>query len=347
MIYAGGTDRNPGHLRDGSFFRTERRYNDSGICYCARTLPCAPISRHPKLPEPIRFPGLYPQESMRLRYARISDQSDRTSVRNPAIWPNCVTGQLLSKFRNGDEHGGSAVMVGPRQVLTCAHNVLEEKGFVKSAVFYPALDGTVAPFGAAKVTHVIPHPDWSNNSFSNPSFDMALLILDRDMGIYTGYAGLTYYDDQLLTRNMRAVEQTVQITGYPDGRECVMRTSNVIMTDFTPESFSYTGGAGKGQSGSGIGLIEGDSLNIFGIHTNSDEINGSGVRFSLEKFNWIVYTMYNTRDDDSIQRLQRTPRNDPGLPKDIVFLDVPMHVTIDQSAEATGLTREQIQSLRE
>lgn len=129
---------------------------------------------------------------------------------NTTTWPHSIHAHL-NIVLDGDDYGGSGVMVGPHHLLTCGHNVyhFNKNKFFEEISVYIALDGEAAPFDKVKATKSYVFKSWKDRG--DQQFDMALLILDQSIGYDTGWGGLLSTSDEELA------QEKVNITGYPGG----------------------------------------------------------------------------------------------------------------------------------
>ncbi len=185
----------------------------------------------------------------------------------------------LTVFKNRGEWGGTASVVGPCQLLTCGHNVYDPKGkkWAERILAYPALNKKVAPFGVVEVVKAYTFADWTERGDSK--YDIALLIINQPIGLYTGWGGILSTHDQAL------VNEQVTITGYPADKNFdeMWSMSHTLKTIY-PESFDYLHDTFGGQSGSPISINRHALTQIIGVHTLGFSQVNSGVRISSGKF---------------------------------------------------------------
>jgi V8-like Glu-specific endopeptidase len=209
-------------------------------------------------------------------------QDGRSRILNTRDSPYCIHAQLTPVFA-GQECGGSGVMIGPHHVLTCGHNVydFETKSWASSISVYPALNERSAPFGGLHVVKVYMFADWTNRG--DTDFDIALLVLNRSVGKYTGWGGV------MSTHNSALTNQRVHITGYPGDKNCIeMWTMEHTMDAILAETFKYRIDTYNGQSGSAIWFLQQGSPMIVGVHTSGTQIINGGTRISYQKFTEFV-----------------------------------------------------------
>lgn len=210
----------------------------------------------------------------------------RTRVEETVKWPYSLITQVTI-IENGQLGGfGSGAMVGPHHLLTCAHNVYDRKTskLADKILVYPALNDSQAPFGEVKVVRAYTFKDYldpKSKQFENN--DMALLLLDKSIGQYTGWAGLLATDDKSLS------QEQVNITGYPGDKQeqCTqMWTMRHMLKTIMPEMFYYEIDTFGGQSGSPIWVNKWEGVPmILGVHTmGAENFMNWGVRLSEPKF---------------------------------------------------------------
>jgi len=221
-----------------------------------------------------------PQELKREKVLKkvIPGQDGRARISQTTQWPYNICAQLTMVF-DGNTYGGSGSLVGPHHVLTCGHNVYDSDDniWAEKILVYPALNDSSAPFGEVKVVKVVTFTDWVSGG--NPAHDMALLILNKSIGKYTGWGGL------LSTADMEISQQTVHITGYPGDKGLKqMWSMSHQLKKVNPEQFDYEIDTYGGQSGSPVWVNKWGLPMILGVHTQGSNSINSGVRLSEKKF---------------------------------------------------------------
>jgi V8-like Glu-specific endopeptidase len=208
------------------------------------------------------------------------DRDGRVRVLETARWPHNICTQIDMTF-NGQLYGGSGCLVGPHHVLTCGHNVYdrEERKWAERISVHPALNDSNAPFGEIQVVKAITFKGWILEG--KPMLDMALLILNKSIGKYTGWGGLLSDSDN----EAKLLRERVHITGYPGdkGSKQMWSMSHTIKV-VKPEEFEYEIDTSGGQSGSPIWINRYGVPMVLGVHTLGHDLINSGVRLSVKKF---------------------------------------------------------------
>src|ERR1700722_15716726 len=215
----------------------------------------------------------------------LTGKDGRQRVADTTQWPYLFHSQLTMHFPNG-EYGGSGILVGPHHLLTAAHNVYDpdKKEWATRIVAQLGLNDDMAPFGDLKAVKIYTFEDWIKKK--DPNFDLALIILDRSMGIQTGWCGLLCLEDNDL------LQEEIRITGYPGDKGFKqMWTMSHAIKKVEPERIFYDIDTYGGQSGSGIWINKWGNPYTIGIHTLGEGgmyEGNSGVRLSLGKFQQLI-----------------------------------------------------------
>lgn len=273
------------HIYDGNVQYISRtfQYHKEGEAGSS-TYSTSPQSPKKSWPEFVLMYGRNPQELGLEKVLKqiIPGQDGRSRVLNTRESPYCIHAQLTMVFA-GQEYVGSGVMVGPHHVLTCGHNVysIDTKSWAASISVYPALNGRSAPFGELHAVRVYTFADWTNRA--DTDFDLALLVLNRSIGKFTGWGGVVSTPDSALAT------QRVHITGYPGDKNCnEMWTMEHTMQSLLAERFEYKIDTYNGQSGSAIWFVKLGLPMIAGIHTSGTQFINGGTRISHQKFTEFV-----------------------------------------------------------
>lgn len=243
----------------------------------------------------------------------ILGEDGRTRIIKTTEWPHSIHGHLESKFPDGKRYGGSGVLVGPHHVLTAAHNIynLSKGGYANAISFYPGLNDETSPFGEANGVRIYTFNKWVNSR--NKDYDMALIVLNRSVGLNTGWGGLLFShdDDDLYKRD-------IHITGYPSDKKFTqMWTMSDKIKNIHPERFYYNIDTCGGQSGSGICTTMFLQPFVLGVHARGesleiqDNLGNSGTRLSSPKISklkkWISETsvLQENKGDLPLQKKQK------------------------------------------
>ena len=259
-----------------------------------------------------------PQERVREKVlAKITGEDGRQKIVETTKWPYSMLVKLSMVFK-GQIFGGSGALVGPHHILTCGHNVydLDENVWAEEITVYPALNGNHAPFGSVKVVKVFTFTQYTHQK--DERYDIALLILNKSIGKYTGWAGmLSAPDDQLF-------QEKINIYGYPGDKGMTqMWGMQHTIHQIKPEQFEYLIDTNGGQSGSAIWISKFGATMILGVHTLGGPSTNSGVRLSKEKFEALIQKIAESYEREKPQisqpilqapSLPKQPRPDPFQP---------------------------------
>ncbi len=229
-----------------------------------------------------------PQE--RPEYEKVLKRVDagkdgRQRILETTSWPYRFFGHLSLNFPNG-EYGGTGVLVGPHHILTCGHNVYDRdsKQWVTRINGFFALNENAAPFDVVQAVRIYVHNKWVEHGDRN--YDLALLVIDKSLGLKIGWSGLMYLPDEKIKK------KEISITGYPGdkGFKQMWHMKHTVL-DVEDERYFYEIDTAGGQSGSPIWLDKFDNPYVVGIHTLGEGRFGegnSGVRLSLAKLKLII-----------------------------------------------------------
>jgi V8-like Glu-specific endopeptidase len=131
-------------------------------------------------------------------------------------------------YPSGTFNRGSGVLIGPRQVLTAAHNIYRPDGSSPSSMYAaPARNGRVDPFGRVKAAAFSVTSAFLRTSRAGSRFDFALVTLERDVSTLKhaslGASPLGHWGHAALGHGtvLRALDQAflsgkrVVVCGYP------------------------------------------------------------------------------------------------------------------------------------
>lgn len=238
---------------------------------------------------------LKPDKSHSDMSPRLSKESTESMVRrrgnsaqDPEDFPASACAPILGlyrKFQNAEEKesSGTAYMIGPCVMLTAAHNVCffsEDDKKMKYANF-SEMEISFGVLGSAKIQNIfVPKKYFKiRNEYFNEN-DFAFVILDKNIGLKTGWIGLADLEKECVG------DLKAKVMGFPDnsGRKSFFSDSHGQLR-FSSENkrISYLINTYRGQSG---GPVIVSFLNLFfslGIHTNGFD-SPECVRFSRESY---------------------------------------------------------------
>ena len=103
----------------------------------------------------------------------------------------------ISIFANGTQYFGSGVLVGPKTVLTAAHNIWNDVTNAlcnlktDNIIVTPGKKNNLAPFGTSKAVKLIPATGY-NNAQETTKLDYGIIHLDKPIGNDTGFWSMSY-----------------------------------------------------------------------------------------------------------------------------------------------------------
>lgn len=232
----------------------------------------------PPLPPPPSLEGP-PPDRMQMPLEIIGDKDDREPVPFTKKRPWSMQGHLVMTFNHNSivrTRDGSGTMIGPRHVLTAAHNVhRKDYGRAVSTTFYPGQNSDELPFDSAKVLTYKIAPRWLQTF--DPTWDFAVLVLDSPIGKKTGHMSVAAMSDEKLTT------QRLTLAGYPKERGSTLWSHSGRLRGVSPDFLLYDLDTEEGQSGSCLFISSEDAYTVVGIHTLGDKAGNSGVRINDER----------------------------------------------------------------
>lgn len=266
-----------------------------------------------------KFKEMPPAEGITPQLRTVLGNDDRQQVTNTASFPYSSVVFIVTTYANGESYVGSGAMISPDAVLTAGHVVFDPKlkQWPQEVKVYPAINGTMAPFGHTESTKLLALSGWTNELSSK--HDLGLIRLAEPIGVNTGWFGLT----STVTPNT-----AIQTAGYPTDkpRQTMWKTSGMIKS-MTDTNIFYDLDTYPGQSGSGVYNA---SNQILAVHAYSQPTQNFGTRLCPSILSWVqddlqnvmsVYRMYNpndgehfyTKNPNEVENLKHAGWNSEGL----------------------------------
>lgn len=200
---------------------------------------------------------------------------DRVQIVSTKTWPWSVQGVLLSTFPNGKTVLGSGTIVNRHHVLTAAHNIYRSKlgGWAIGCKFIPGYnvsngitESDKTPFGEADAARLISVKGWTEEN--KKEYDYGMIILDREIGEYTGWFGVAYVTKNIL------LQHVVNISGYPASHGgCSLYTHHEKITSVSDQQVGYPVDTSVGQSGAAVWVYKSPYVShpcAVGVHNYGD-----------------------------------------------------------------------------
>ena len=231
-----------------------------------------------------RFPVL--EHSMIVPKKRRKARSDgRVKIDSLTDVTHRAQGVVNFRVRSAGKRG-SGTLIGKNIVLTAAHNVydIEREEEHRALQFAAGFDGNEYKYGVQEVEEIYYPTAYAEGDDSE---DYALLILDENIGVSTGYLGLSVLGDAEL------LDKKLHVTGYPGEAEdksldyqlCTMsgRTEAELVSD---HFVGYNIDTSAGQSGSAVWFKGRDGNDyVAAVHVRASAIGNynEGVRITKSR----------------------------------------------------------------
>jgi V8-like Glu-specific endopeptidase len=215
----------------------------------------------------------------------------RKRVTNSKSWPYSVQG-ILFMTSNEKKYQASGTLIGPRFVLTAAHNVFNtqnKQDFDKDTmIFCPAMSGLSCPYEKVKVVDWY-YPEEFRNTGKE---DYAVLVLESDIGYYTGMLGIKDHNRSDLNY------KRCKIYGYPRNvhkqgikYHYLWGMEGVVYIDENEEYLEYNIYTSPGQDGSAVWYKEYDRYYIIGVHLYGSSSTNKGLYLNIARLQNIINWM--------------------------------------------------------
>lgn len=226
-----------------------------------------------------------PADAGTVSAGKVFGNDDRYAVLDATRYPWSAVCSIETTFPDGSTLLASGVLIGPDDVLTAAHAVYDADagGFATDVRVIPAYEFGAEPFGSAFAADIRTFDAWTERA--DPEFDLALLELDDDIGLSTGYLGFSDETDATLQSRI------VNTAGYPsdldDGE--AMWAAQDFLTDVSDAQLFFRGqlDAAGGQSGSGMWIRDGDDRFVTGVLTYETATANEATRLSGARFAFV------------------------------------------------------------
>lgn len=200
---------------------------------------------------------------------------------------------------------GSGLLIGPRHVLTAAHNIYDTRGAGPDSVYVaPARNGADHPFGRIKAVAYTTSSRYLTQPTAGSRFDFALVTLESDASAIRsraiGGARLGHWSSPTdgLQTNLQPLDsgflsgRPVTVCGFPgdkcDGEACDPtrgwkreQQANTMWSHFGSASFTaglpgivlYTADTSPGQSGSPVWMrFTTGRRSLVGVHVSTNRV---------------------------------------------------------------------------
>ena len=220
----------------------------------------------------------------------VLEEDDRVRITPTTSYPWRSIVKLYMTW-GSDTYIGSGALIDKNHVLTAGHCVhyLANGGWADSIKVVPAMDNGNEPYGFAWATDMRVYGEWINTQMH--FHDFAVITLDSDLGLQTGWMGLQTadYSDPIYTGGLN-------IAGYPYDLDGGLNMywdydTGQVASQYTHRYYMDTEG---GMSGSPVWREDGPNRYILTVHGYGNDGFGSnyGTRIDQNKFdcinNWLT-----------------------------------------------------------
>ena len=211
----------------------------------------------------------------------------------------------LDVIRGSTLSRGSGLLIGPRHVLTAAHNIYDAQGTHPDTVYVaPARNGSELPFGRIKAVAYTTSSRYLTQPTAGSRFDFALVTLESDASAVRsraiGGAQLGHWSSPAMGHqtDLQPLDsgflsgRPVTVCGFPgdkcDGDSCDPargwtreQQANTMWSHFGSASFTvalpgiilYTADTSPGQSGSPVWIrFTSGRRSLVGLHVNANRV---------------------------------------------------------------------------
>jgi len=263
-------------------------------------------------PSPEIFPEVSTVEPYAGLLAGISAESviggDDRAIYNNQVFPGRTVVKLYIEAADGETFIGSGSMIDNFHVLTAGHCAFlpDNGGWAANIEILPGMDiadNPYDPYGHAWVTNMRSYTGWTVSESSQ--HDWAVLTLDRNIGMYTGWMGRTTAGS-----SSSIYTGTMNVAGYPgdlDSGERLYWDADSGDGATTNNHFYWADTAG-GMSGGPVWRFDGTNRYIMTVHAYGREGLDSnfGTRLNTDKydriFTWLGADSAPTDKADLIDR---------------------------------------------
>lgn len=202
--------------------------------------------------------------------------------------PYNAVGLLLMKWSDGKTYQGSGALIASDLVLTCAHNVIDQKpkvGRATSVEFFPGWNSTNQPadgLAASKWAYPQAYQDGED------AWDVGLVKLKKPV------AGVTYFFVPQSVNDTKLVDEYLTLAGYPGDKGGEMWTDldQVAAVELRTNTVLFTHDTFGGSSGSPLYVYDSvqDVVRQYAIHNSQNQAFGlrRGLLITTAVHDWIA-----------------------------------------------------------
>jgi len=240
------------------------------------------------LPSALFSSSLSPSLSSPSISARVVGTDGRKRITNTTDYPWRTIAKLETTYPDGRVSSCTGAIIDNFHILTAGHCAYSRgHGGYGKIKAYPGQNGKYTPFSYANSTKVRTYTQWTTNR--DPNHDWALITLDRNIGLYTGWMGL-----KTASTNSALYKAKLNVSGYPLDRlqGTLWNSSDKGHSANTYRHF-YKMDTYGGESGAPVWRADGNDRYILSIHAYGDSaatpgVTNAGTRINTDKYNKIT-----------------------------------------------------------
>ncbi len=134
---------------------------------------------------PIKAKIKYEKDMIEIYKHRTKD--DREHVKNTEVFPFKCIGALVCKQKDGDFYLGTATLIAPNYILTCAHNPYENKYRSDEFYFLPGINNKFSNLDYSKGESFFIFDEYEK---TETGIDLAIMKLEKPLGNIYGWFDL-------------------------------------------------------------------------------------------------------------------------------------------------------------
>jgi V8-like Glu-specific endopeptidase len=215
----------------------------------------------------------------------------RQRVSSPLEWPYSVHGRFVATCDDG-LFLASGSLIGPRFVLTAAHNVYHRRRMEEVDIshirFIPAMHGFSCPYRSLNILQIFYPEEFKIDGKE----DYAILVLDRDISSDTSYLKLKAFTrDELDRRTAGLYGYPININNQDTNLHYMWGMEGPVQVDIMCDMNRYHIDTSSGQTGAAIVFEDRGEYYAVGVHVHGDEHYNTAICMNRDRVERIISWM--------------------------------------------------------